>query len=202
MTQPATAAPSSTEGPVEEVTFDLEGRIFRVPLQTSTRQDGYIYGILEQHSMTVEMQDILSRMGNEDAVRQGMTHFIGRLYRNGAISELLGATLRSQPGKWTVQEAKANADFIADVSAPAAKEQLNQLAHVVLLSFFVSAFALQSSSPDFSPASTPGAPGSDSNMMPEANATPAPATEAPSSAASGQMPSGTLLDTTMTPMTE
>lgn len=192
---------STAESAVEEATVEIEGRTFRVPMQTSTRQDGYIYGVLEQHSMVTDMQRILSRMGDDDAVREGLTQFVGRLYRCGAIADLLGATLRSQPGKWTVAEAKANADYFADVTDPVAKESLNQLAHVVLLSFFVTAFASLSTSPESSPVSEPESPASGASTPPETNATPG-ATVAPSSAASGPTPSGTSPDMTMTPMTE
>lgn len=146
------------ELPIKDVTeVTIAERTFRPCASTTFKQDMYVMTLLKAAGL-VKLADGFDLSKDLDDVAQNI---IIEAFASGKLFDLLGAVMEEVGKPWTIKDAKANAEFFADLSKPEDKAALHGSIVGILLGFFVSGALSGKTSPKFStePRQPLGAPG-------------------------------------------
>lgn len=140
-------------------TFTLGGRTFALADETTSRQDGWLMVQLEDSGIL----DLLFKRSAAGASAEPSDEIafarklITQARRSGKF-ELIAACVLVEPGvKWSIDEAKKNAEAFGDLTDPAEKVNLALAFANGLSRFFLSASGFSISSPTASAAESTGA---------------------------------------------
>ena len=111
--------------------YFLGGRTFSVPEHSTARQDAYMVGVAIEAGVMAYAGKTL----DDDTANQ----LTATIFRSGKMENLLAGALVEDDVKWSVKAADANAEFFAELTDPADKQQILTSLVEVLTSFFRSA---------------------------------------------------------------
>jgi hypothetical protein len=116
--------------------LEIEGRTFYNCTSTSFKQDIYVMSVMRKSGLEklasefdITKTDILDEVAQDIIVTASI---------NGQLFEMLGAVLEEEGVPWTVESAKENAEFFAELRDKRDKDALHGAIVSVILGFFVS----------------------------------------------------------------
>jgi hypothetical protein len=157
MTAPSLLDQATTVPPIT-----VAGRTFRASTSTTFKQDIYVMSLVTDSGL----EDIATKFkaGNFD-IDVVAQQIIIQAFTRGKLFELLGAVMEEEGVDWTIERAKANAEFFASLRASEDKVALRGSIVAVILGFFVSgllasrtlttSLTSEQSDPDAGPTSSP-----------------------------------------------
>lgn len=188
--------------PVEEAVLDITrsepepfviaGRTFRLAPSTTMRQDGYIWTLQQEAGI----DKLLADVDPAKDLSAFTMKLIAAAYDSGKMFDLLGA-ITEEVGpimpKWTIDAAKARAEFFAELTDLADKTVLRGAMSAVILGFFVSGLLSSATSQKYSIAAVdPKTFASDSAPSGDASSSSAaPSTSETGASSSASLPSST-----------
>jgi hypothetical protein len=111
------------------------GRTFRPSASTTFKQDIFVMSLVTEAGL----EDIAAKFkeGNFD-IDEVAQKIIITAFTRGKLFELLGAVMEEEGTDWTIERAKANAEFFANLRSTEDKLALRGSIVAVILGFFVS----------------------------------------------------------------
>lgn len=130
----------------QPVEFELQGRKFRAIHDTTFEQDIFIMGILAASGL----QKLAAEFDiAKDDIGDVSQQVIITAFSHGRLFELVAASVEEVGKGWSIEQAKANADFFSKLKDTKDKLALRGSIVAVILGFFVSGL-LSSKSSQFS----------------------------------------------------
>lgn len=137
MTAP-TKAPEETRDEAdieaESMITMSDGRVFRISEGTTSRQDMWVMSRLDKAGL----EKIAATYNTPEHLDEMAQKLVFAAYENGTLYEILAGLLVEDGKKWTIENAKANAEYFANLTNSADKQALQGPIVSILMLYFAS----------------------------------------------------------------